>query len=126
MSAVSFLNSPPGLGSNVNFEFEALDDDGLLFTLRNTATDTRLFLIQPTVFFADYAPQVPEDVLTALELPDATAAAIFAVVHPGDDANAATVNLLAPVVLNAQLGRAEQIVLEDDRWPLRAELPTGA
>lgn len=126
MSALTFLSSPLGLGEQHNFHLEALDDEGVLYALRGVDTATRLFLIRPKVFFADYAPQLPAEVLTALGLADADAAAVFVIVHPGTDQGATTVNLLAPIVVNSVTNRAEQVVLEGDRWPLRAQLPVAS
>lgn len=128
MSAVSFLTSPLGLGGQTEFELDPLDDHGILFALRGTTTaGTRLFVIDPRAFFTDYAPRVPADVLRSLGLAadDDASLVTLAVVHPGDENSAATANLLAPILLNPLSGRAEQIVLDDDRWPLRADLPAA-
>lgn len=125
MSAVRFVSSPMGLGGLTDFELAAADDAGVLFTLRGER-GTRLFLIQPELFFGQYQPEFTQDALQSLGLdsePDARA--VFVVVHPGDDSSGATANLLAPILLNMRTGRAEQVVLDDNVWPLRAPLPVA-
>lgn len=125
MSAVTFLSDPLGLGGQREFELAAVGEDEVLFTLRGES-GTRLFLIQPERFFGDYAPQFSTEVLESLELGTASGdQTVFVVVHPGDETNPATANLLAPILLNTRTGQAEQVVLDDNVWPLRAPLPVA-
>lgn len=125
MSAVTFLSHPLGLGGQREFELASVDENEVLFTLRGE-TGTRLFLIQPQQFFADYAPHFSAETLHALGLgPESGDQVVFVVVHPGDDTNSATANLLAPILLNSRTGQAEQVVLDDNTWPLRAPLPVA-
>ncbi|MCU1424765.1 MAG: Flagellar assembly factor FliW, partial [Microbacteriaceae bacterium] len=42
------------------------------------------------------------------------------VANPSDEGT--TMNLLAPVVVNATSGRSAQVILEGQDWPLRAQL----
>lgn len=122
-NAVTFVDALPGLPADVrHFHLEPLDTAGHLFALRSTQTTTRLFLLQPGPYFADYVPAPSAEVLATLGLdtdPDATA--FLVVVNPGDDVSAATANLVAPIILNTRTREAVQTVL-DDAWPLRAPL----
>ena len=122
-NAVTFVDALPGLPGDVrHFHLEPLDDAGHLFALRSTQTRTRLFLLQPGPYFADYVPVPSAEALATLGLdadPDATA--FLVVVNPGDDGTAATANLVAPIILNTRTREAIQTVL-DDAWPLRAPL----
>ena len=122
-NAVTFVDALPGLPADVrDFDLEPLDHAGHLFALRSTQTDTRLFLLQPGPYFADYTPAPSADALASLGLDvDPEAAAFLVVLNPGDDASAATANLVAPILLNTRTRRAVQTVL-DDAWPLRAPL----
>ncbi|QGQ21133.1 flagellar assembly protein FliW [Cellulomonas sp. JZ18] len=116
----------PGLPGHDEFSLEPLDDEGVLFALRSApegARAVRLFVVAPHVFFADYAPELEDDVLRTLD-PDDDAAdpVLLAVVHPADDDRARhSANLLAPVVVEPRHGRARQVVLDAD-LPLRAPL----
>lgn len=119
---IDFASPPPGLRDLRRFTLAALDDTGFLFTLRSTdEPDVRLFLVPPRAYFPDYAPQLDGSTRETLAL-DADDAVLLVVVHPGQAGEPPTANLLAPVAVNPATGAALQVVLDDDRWPLRAPL----
>lgn len=119
---LDFATPPPGLRALRRFELSALDESGLLFTLRSTdEPDVRLFLVPPRVYFPDYAPRLDGETRESLEVDDDDAV-LLVVVHPGREGEPPTANLLAPVVVNPATGRALQVVLDGDEWPLRASL----
>ncbi|MDO8106135.1 flagellar assembly protein FliW [Isoptericola sp. b441] len=119
--AIEFCEAPLGLMGLRHFRLHALDDAGYLFALRSVeAEGVRLFVVPPEVYFPTYAPRIPADALTALELGDQEPA-VLTVVTPGDGEHAPTANLLAPVVVNPTTGAALQVVLDSDEWPLRAQ-----
>lgn len=113
----------PGLPGHHEYTLEALDDSGVIFTLRSApsgARPVRLFLAEPHAFFADYAPTVPAAALEMLGVEDSPV--LLVVAHPADEDRATpSVNLLAPIVVNPADGRAAQVVLDED-LPLRAPL----
>jgi len=113
----------PGLPDHLVYSLDELDDEGTLFALRSaTDPNVRLFVVRPEVFFADYSPEVDAATREALGLAEDGEALLLVVVHPGDDKNPTTANLLAPVVINLATGAATQLVLSDSSWPLRAPL----
>jgi flagellar assembly factor FliW len=111
----------PGLPGRTSYDLQALDDLGVLFTIRSNPLDgpqIRLFLVSPHVFFPTYSPKIPDGTL-----PVAGEQVLFVVVHPADDeGEVPTANLLAPLVVDPVTGHAAQVVLDDD-LPLRA--PVG-
>ncbi|MBX9246641.1 flagellar assembly protein FliW [Actinotalea ferrariae] len=118
---LEFLSPPPGLRDLRRFTLEAIDDAGLLFSLRSTEDPAvRLFLVPPRAYFPDYIPRLDGSARDALGIQD-DEAVLLVVVHPGRGDESPTANLLAPVVVDLVHGRALQVVLEED-WPLRAPL----
>lgn len=118
---LDFAEPPPGLRDLRRFELTALDDAGFLFALRSTQDpQVRLFVVPPHAYFPDYAPRFEDSTRELLGLQDE--AVLLVVVHPGQDGEPPTANLLAPLAVNASTGSAVQVVLDDDRWPLRAPL----
>src|SRR5690606_38397327 len=115
----------PGLPGHHEYTLEALDDSGVIFTLRSTPQGprpVRLFLAEPHAFFPDYAPRIPGTALDLLGVDLDDAPVLLVVAHPADDDRPTpSVNLLAPIVVNAVDGRAAQVVLDED-LPLRAPL----
>jgi len=113
-----FLAPPPGMVGLERFTLAPLDEAGLLFALRSDDDPSvRLFVIPPVPYFPDYAPDLGRDTRETL----GDDVVLLTVVSPGADGDPHTVNLLAPVVV-APDGRALQVVLEGDAWPLRAPL----
>jgi len=88
---------------------QSLEEPGLAFLV----TD-------PTVYVPDYDPRVDEGFIKALELDKETPRLLFTTVtiphgHPED----MTINLAAPIVINALTRRAKQIVLEDQAYTIK-------
>ncbi len=123
--ALEFLAPPPGMAALRHFTLDALDESGSLFAMRSTEDDgVRLFVIPPLVYLPDYVPELDDASRTALGL-EGEPPVLLVVVHPGQDGQPPTANLLAPVAVNPRTGAALQVVLEDD-WPLRAPLGVAA
>ncbi|ROS25797.1 flagellar assembly protein FliW [Cellulomonas sp. PhB150] len=111
---LEMLEPLPGLPGRSSYRLEPLDDAGVLFALRSQGDEpqARLFVVDPTAHFPDYAPEL-----------DATDGerALLVVVHPSTVGDAPTANLLAPLVVEVATGRTVQTVLDGD-WPLRAPI----
>ncbi|MCL3860844.1 flagellar assembly protein FliW [Actinotalea sp. K2] len=124
-AVLDFVEPPLGMMGLRSFTLTALDEAGLLFALRSTEQpDVRLFVIAPQPYFPQYSPDIDPTALAALDL-TADEAVLLVVVRPAQDDAPPTANLLAPVVLHPGTGRALQVVLESDEWPLRAPLTAG-
>lgn len=123
---LEFVTPPPGLRDLRRFTLAPLDDVGILFALR--ATDdpgVRLFVVPPQLYFPDYGPDLDDATLGALGTDGPASASdvvLLVVVHPGNGTEPPTANLLAPIAVHARTGASLQVVLEGDRWPLRAAL----
>ena len=125
MIDVRFVQPLPGLSAGTEFTLTPIDESEYLFALRGTGSDpTRLFLMRPGPYFHEYAPAIDPTVLAALELAgtDDGQCAVLVIVTPRSGDTEATANLLAPVVLNANTGQAQQVILDGASWPLRAPL----
>ncbi len=117
---LEFLVPPPGMADLRRFVLDPLDEAGLLFALR--AVDdpaVRLFVVPPQPYFPQYAPRLDDDATRDLGLTEGEPV-LLVVVHPGHEGAPPTANLLAPVAVNPATGASRQVVLDDDRWPLRA------
>lgn len=115
-----FTAPPPGMAALRRFTLDPLDEIGFLFALRSVEDpDVRLFVVPPHPYFPDYRPTFDDAVARDLGL-EGEAPVVLVVVRPGEEGLPPTANLLAPVVVNPTTGSACQVVLDDDRWPLRA------
>jgi len=120
---IEFVAPILGLSEHTRFALVPLDEEGVLYSLRSVdEPGLRLVVVAPGRFFPGYLPEIDDETVAALDLRDATEAAVLCVVNPGDDAATATANLLAPVVINHRSMRAAQTVLIGTDLPLKAPL----
>lgn len=110
---VRFVEPLPGFATDSTFGFEAIDPDGVLFSLRSIDhPDIRFVLTRPSVFFPDYAPDIA-GLLGGAGEP-------YLMLTLGAGLADATANLRAPIVIGA--GLAVQVILEDATLPMRQPL----
>ena len=120
-AALSFVSPPPGLAPLTEFSLPEIPGAVGLFTLQSADHQrTRLFVLDASVYLPDYSPVISDDHAASLDLTGPCDALLLVVTNPGE--NGTTVNLMAPIVVNAATGRSAQIILEGQDWPLRAEL----
>ena len=119
MSAVTFVESPPGLAPLLDFTLDEVEGAHGLHTLRSSdAPDIRLFVLDVPVFLPWYEPAFDEEnYLSVGANADGTDVLVVATISDGSP----IVNLMAPVLVNRTTGAARQVILGDE-WPLAASL----
>ncbi len=96
-------------------------DGAVLYELRSLENPAVRFLVGvPDAFFADYAVELDDATCTDLALDSADDALVLVVLATSGDGTLTTANLLAPVVINARLRTAAQVILSGADWPVRA------
>jgi flagellar assembly factor FliW len=122
---LTFKSGLPGLPENyTQFNLIALNEDSPFYIMKlQQDGEISFILINPFPFFPNYEFDLPEEDKTKLEINTEQNIAIFTIVNVSKGLNQATVNLLAPVVVNIQTGQARQVVLNDKRYQIRHPLP---
>ncbi|TDN42876.1 flagellar assembly factor FliW [Curtobacterium flaccumfaciens] len=115
---LTFAVPPFGLSPAPVFTLTPVDGAEGLFTL--VGGSSRLFVLDAAVHLPSYAPELTDEQAAGLALTDPADAMLLVVANPG--ASGTTVNLLAPIVVNARTAAGAQLILEDQDLPLRAEL----
>ncbi|WIB79135.1 flagellar assembly protein FliW [Curtobacterium sp. MCPF17_002] len=115
---LTFAVPPFGLSPAPVFTLTPVDGADGLFTL--VGDDARLYVLDASVHLPSYAPELTDEQAAGLALTDPADAMLLVVANPG--ASGTTVNLLAPIVVNARTAVGAQLILEDQDLPLRAEL----
>lgn len=123
---LTFAVAPFGLEPIASFVLSDVDGADGLFTLVGDGVTAagvaapRLYVLDAAVHLPDYAPVITDEQTALLDLQSAEEAMLLVVATPAESGT--TVNLLAPVVVNARTGIGAQLILEDQEFPLRAEL----
>ncbi|RAN78740.1 hypothetical protein B5P43_16190 [Bacillus sp. SRB_336] len=115
-SALQFTAPPPGLEPRVDFTLVPIEGASGLFSLSAADGSARLFVLDAATHLPDYTPQPAKSDVERLGTSEPT---VLVVVNPGAQS---TVNLAAPILLNAETGACQQVILEGPQWPLRAPL----
>jgi len=115
---LTFAVPPFGLSPAASFSLTPVSGAEGLFTL--VGADERLFVLDAAVHLPSYAPELTDEQAAGLSLTSPDEAMLLVVANPG--ASGTTVNLLAPIVVNARTSAGAQLILEDQDLPLRAEL----
>jgi flagellar assembly factor FliW len=117
-TALTFIESPPGLAPLVDFDLDGVDGAPGLYTLK-AQTGLRLFLVDAPVYVPWYAPKIDSDSLASVGAAEDDPADVMVVATISD--GSPVVNLMAPMIVNRRTGAAAQVILGDE-WPLRAQL----
>jgi flagellar assembly factor FliW len=121
-NVIEFVSPILGFEGETSFTLSPLEATGTLWALSSTRTPELSFVLAPPQpFFPDYAPDLDEGTLDALDA-RGEALTVLVIVSVSGSIRTATANLLAPVVLAPDRHRGLQVVLADDSLSLRAPL----
>lgn len=122
----SILTFPSGLlGFEELTRFVLLEDAEIapLEWLQSVDNPQIVFtIIDPTVVFGNYQPELKEDDWKALGIPEATSLKVRVLVTVPKDPSEMTANLLGPLVISTEHGKGRQLVLVDSEYPVRQRL----
>ncbi|MBA3741712.1 MAG: flagellar assembly protein FliW [Sporichthya sp.] len=123
--ALEFVGPVAGFAALCSFVLTEIDPASVVCAMRSLEDpEVRFLVMPPGPFFPDYAPEISDDWAESLGLTCAEDALVLVIVNPGTSVADATVNLLAPIVINTVTLHAAQVVLAED-LPLRAPLPVN-
>ncbi|MEB3285193.1 MAG: flagellar assembly protein FliW [Candidatus Sericytochromatia bacterium] len=84
--------------------------------------DIALLIVEPGMFFPDYAPHLSSDDRGILQLNGDDLPVVASVVVIPDDPQEMTINLLGPLVINEEKRLGKQLVLADSSYSARQRL----
>ncbi|MBT2473820.1 flagellar assembly protein FliW [Microbacterium sp. ISL-103] len=119
-TAVEFASPMPGLSPYTAFTLEQIAGAEGLYALRADDADVRLFVLDPQSGEYGYEPSIPGDVRAEIGAADDSVIRVFVVANPS--AEGVYINLRAPIVIHRDTGRAAQVILDDQAYPIRALL----
>lgn len=119
---LSFPWRLPGLKFR-EFTLTSPDRDSPFYYLQSIEEpEIGLLLVYPFLFFKDYEFELPEEVIGQLKISEKKQVAVLCTVNTAKGLEKATVNLLAPIVINIEQMVAKQVVLYDSKYSLRTPL----
>lgn len=119
---LTFVTPPPGFAPHLDFILDEVAGAIGLFTLRAIEAGTpRLYVLDAGTYLPSYTPELSDQQVASLGLTSPHDALVLVVANPGTDGSTTT-NLMAPIVVNSQTGACAQFILDNQDWPLRAEL----
>ncbi|MFK3833744.1 flagellar assembly protein FliW [Microbacterium sp. NPDC087868] len=117
---IEFTSPMLGLAPYTTFTLESIEGADGLYALRATDAEVRLFVVEAPFVDRAYAPKVPASVRAEVGASADDALRMLVVANPGDEG--VHVNLRAPIVVHPGNGRAVQVILEDQTYPIRSLL----
>ncbi|MET8149253.1 flagellar assembly protein FliW [Actinoplanes sp. NPDC049668] len=119
MPTIDMASPMAGFPAHRQFVLVRLNEQGLLYAFTSTQDPNIRFLVAPPEpFFPDYAPEIENDVLAALNTKDPDRLLVMVVITAGLEET--TANLLAPIIVDRDSRRAMQVILQDSGMPVRA------
>lgn len=124
---ISFPWGLPGLEEYKEFTLNELAKDSSFYFLQAVRQqEVGLLLVNPYVFFENYEFELNDETAGQLKIDNEKKVAVLCTVNTSRGVKSATVNLLAPVVINTEQWLAKQVVLNDRKYSLRTPLAGGA
>lgn len=82
--------------------------------------DVAFLVVDPAHYVQDYAPEIAETEVESVGISEETPRLVYTIVSiPPGKPDEMTINLAGPIVVNLENGRAKQIVIEDDAYPIK-------
>ncbi len=123
-AALHFAAGLPGFPHLHDFAMEqwGREDSPFMTMTSIDDTDVGFVVVSPFVFYPEYEFELDKSTAERLSLRDPTDAIVFCIVTLRDNPQNATVNLLGPIVVNAQTCEACQSVLPHSTYEVHSPL----
>lgn len=123
---ITFPEGIYGFEEKRRFALLAQDEDApWCFVQALDEPDLSFVAMRPAAFFSDYEPEVPPGDRRALGLSPVQPALLLCLVSLLPEGRVA-VNTRAPLVINPERRLGRQVILPDERYPVRFVLPLRA
>lgn len=118
---LTFPDGIPGFEENTRYVFLQNPEEGVPFHWLQSIDDMELTFViaNPFLVRVDYDFELPDHVVSKLDIKDREEVQIFCIVRIPDKVDDMTINLAAPLILNTRTCQGKQVVLEDDRYHTR-------
>jgi flagellar assembly factor FliW len=124
-SVVTFARGLPGFERAREFGLvEVAEESPFLRLLSVDEPKLGFVLVDPTLVWADYDPEITEGDLAGLDVTRAEQLAVYCIVTLSEQSDQVTANLKGPICINTDNMLAKQMILVDDRYHTKHALLT--
>lgn len=122
---IIFEKSIPGFNDVKRFILKEIE--GSSFKLLQSIDDVTVgfVVISPFQVEEDYEINLSEEVIKTLEIKEATDVLLYSLVTLNSKVEKITVNLKAPVVINVNNKKAEQFIIDKEKYKIKHPLMKG-
>lgn len=118
-----FEQGIPGFEHLNGFVFQELGNELPMKLMKASEDETiSLLVASPFLFYPEYEWELPETVKRELNINGEEDVEVWSVITISTDFANATINLLAPIVLNKRTLTGKQLILHDNTYSSRAPL----
>ncbi len=118
---VTFNDGIPGFDELKRFVVLYSGDENSPFRWLQCVDDGEIVfaVINPFMVVTDYDIEIPEEVISNLDIKSLEDVMVLSIVVVPDDINKMTMNLKAPIIINTKNNRGMQVILDTDRYSVR-------
>lgn len=122
---ITFANGIPAFEDLRKFAIIELDEE-VPFSYMQSVDDGDLFFLitNPFLFEPTYDVQLPESVVEELDIQSEGDVSVWAIVTVPEQLKDATMNLLAPIIINCRNNLGKQVILHDTHYKTKQHLIT--
>ncbi|MFD1038881.1 flagellar assembly protein FliW [Virgibacillus byunsanensis] len=124
---ITFPNGLPGFVEETKFVLLDLPGNPLFQVLQSTQTSNTAFIVtNPYHFYQAYSFELDDAIIETLNLNDQKDVVVLAIITLRKPFDQSTINLKAPVIINANNGTGKQFILNTDDYPSKASITIEA
>lgn len=117
---ITFADGIPGFLDNKRFIMLSDGEDSPFRFLQSIDNAELVFiLIQPSSFYSDYLPNVPEDILKCLGEIREESLEVYAIVTLPEDITKMTANLKGPIIIHTKNKRGMQAIVSNPEYKVK-------
>ncbi|MBO8173152.1 MAG: flagellar assembly protein FliW [Bacillaceae bacterium] len=116
----------PGFPEEDRFVMVPIQEGSPFYLLQSVKTTPVAFVVlNPYLFYTDYEFKLPGSVQKELQINESSRIEVWTMVVLKDELKKSTVNLKAPIIINRDVGKGQQIILEKEQYETRHLLFAG-
>ena len=118
-----FAQGIPGFEQLKEFEFEDIGAEFPMKLMKSVGEqEVSLLVASPFIFYPEYEWELAESSKEELGIANEEDVEVWSIITIPDDPAAATINLMAPIVLSRTTKQGKQLILHDQPYNSRAPL----